>query len=152
MTPWTAAHPASLSTNNCWSLLKLMSIKSVMLSNQLILCCPLLLPSNFSSIRVFSSEADFHTRWPKYWSFSFTISPSNAYSGLINWDDHYMYYCGQESLRRNGVAIVVNKRVQNAISIAFWNWMQFQKWQNDPCSLPRQAIQYHGNPSLCPFQ
>ena len=84
-TPWTAAHPASLSITNSQSLLKLMSIESVTLSNHLILCHPLLLlPSIFSSIRVFSSELVFHIRWPNYWSFSFSISPSNAYSGLIS--------------------------------------------------------------------
>ena len=83
-TPWTAAHQASLSITNSWSLLKLMSIELVMPSNHLILCCPLLLPpSIFPSIRVFSSESVLCIRWPKYWSFSFSISPSNEYSGLI---------------------------------------------------------------------
>ena len=83
MTPWTAAHQASLSITNSWSLLKLMSIESVMPFNNLILCHPLLLlPSVFLSIRVFSNESVFHIRWPKYWSFS--ISPSNEYSGLIS--------------------------------------------------------------------
>ena len=82
-TPWTATCLASLNFTISWSLLKLMSIKSVMSSNQLILCCPLLLlPSIFSSIRVFSNELALHVRWPKYWSFS--ISPSNKYSGLIS--------------------------------------------------------------------
>ena len=76
--PWTAAHQASLSITNSRSLLKLMSIKSVMPSNHLILCCPLLLmPSIFPSIRVFSNESVFHIRRPKYWSFRFSISPSN---------------------------------------------------------------------------
>ena len=85
MTPWTAAHQASLSITNSWSLLKLMSIQSVMPSNHLILCCPLLLlPSIFPSIRVFSSKSVLHIRWPKYWSFSFSISPSNEYLGLIS--------------------------------------------------------------------
>ena len=84
-TPWTAAHQASLSITNTQSLLKLMSIKSVMPSNHLILCHPLLLlPSVFPSIRVFSSESVLHIRWPKYYSFSFSISPSNEYSGLIS--------------------------------------------------------------------
>ena len=90
VTPWTAAHQASLSITNSWSLLKLMSIKSVMPSNHLILCHPLLLPpSIFPSIRVFSNESTLCIRWPKYWSFS--INPSNEYSGLIsfriNWFD-----------------------------------------------------------------
>ena len=85
VTPWTVAHQASLSFTIPWSLLKLMSIESVMPSNHLILCCPLLLlPSVIPSIRVFSSESALHIRWSKYWSFSFSISPSNKYSGLIS--------------------------------------------------------------------
>ena len=84
-TPWTSACQASLSITNSRSLLKLMSIKSVMPSNHLTLCHPLLfLHSIFSSIRVFSNELTPHIRWPKYWSFSFSISPSNEYSGLIS--------------------------------------------------------------------
>ena len=84
-TPWTAAHQASLSITNSWSLLKLISIELVMPSNHLILYRPLLLlPSIFPSIRVFASESVLHIRWPKYWSFSFSISPSNEYSGLIS--------------------------------------------------------------------
>jgi len=84
-TPWTAACQASLSIINSRSLLKLISIKSVKLSNHLILCCPLLLlPSIFPSIRVFSNKSVLHIRWPKYCSFSFSISPSNEYSGLIS--------------------------------------------------------------------
>ena len=83
--PWTAARQASLSTTNTQSLLKLMSIESVMPSNHLILCHPLLpLPSIFPSIRVFSNESVLRIRWPKYWSFSFSIRPSNEYSGLIS--------------------------------------------------------------------
>ena len=84
-TPWTAAHQASLSITISWSLLKLRSIESVMPSNHLILCCPLvLLPSVFPSIRVFSYESVLHIRWAKYWSFSFSISPSKEYLGLIS--------------------------------------------------------------------
>ena len=84
-TPWTAANQASLSITNPRSLLKLVCIKSVMPSNHLILCRPLLLlPLIFPSIRVFSNESVLHIRWPKYWSFSFTISPSNEQSGLIS--------------------------------------------------------------------
>ena len=83
--PWTAACQASLSYIISHSLLKLMSLESVMPSNNFILCCPLLLlPSIFPSIRVFSSESVLHIRWPKYWSFSFSISPSSEYSGLIS--------------------------------------------------------------------
>ena len=85
VTPWTAACQASLSITNSWSLHELMSIKSVMPSSHLILCHPLLLtPSIFPSITVFSNESVLHIRWPKYWSFSFIISPSNEYSGLIS--------------------------------------------------------------------
>ena len=84
-TPWTVAYQASLSITNSWSLLKLMSIESVMPSNHLTLCCPLLLlPSIFPRIRVFSSESSLHIRWPKDWSFSFNISPSNEHAGLIS--------------------------------------------------------------------
>ena len=84
-TPWTAACQASLSIGNSRSLLKLMSIESVMPSSHLILCCPLLLlPSIFPSIRVFSNESVLHIRWPKHCSFSFSISPSHEYSGLIS--------------------------------------------------------------------
>ena len=84
-TPWTAACQGSLYITDSQSLLKLMSIERVMTSNHLILCHPLLLlPSIFPSIRVFSNESTLRTRWPKYWSFSFRISPSNEYSGLIS--------------------------------------------------------------------
>ena len=85
MTPWTVALQSSLSITNSQSLLKLMSIESVMPSNHLILCHPLLqLPSIFPSIRVFSNESTLHMRWPKYWSFSFNISPSSEHPGLIS--------------------------------------------------------------------
>ena len=85
VTPWTEARQASLSITNSQSLLKVMSIESVMSSNHLIFCCPLLLlPSIFASIRVFPNESVLHIRWPKYWSFSFSTSPSNEYSGLIS--------------------------------------------------------------------
>ena len=84
-TPWIAAHQASLSITNSWRLLKLMSIEQVMSSNQLIHCHPLLFPpSIFPSIRVFFNESALPSRWPKYWSFSFNICPSNEYSGLIS--------------------------------------------------------------------
>ena len=84
-TPWTAAHQASLSITNSWSWLRLMSIELVMPSTHLILCRPLLLlPSIFASIRVFFNQSVLHIRWPKYWSFSFSISPSNEHSWLIS--------------------------------------------------------------------
>ena len=83
-TPWTASCQASLFIIDSWSVFKLMFMESVMLSNHLILCCPrLLLPLIFSSIRVFSNESVLCNRWPRYWSFTFSISPSNEYSGLI---------------------------------------------------------------------
>ena len=84
VTPWTTACQAFLAITNFQSLLKFISIKSVIPSNRLILCHPLLLPSIFPSIRVFSNESVLRIRWPKYWSFSFSISLSNEYSGLIS--------------------------------------------------------------------
>ena len=84
-TPWITTHQAPMSITNSRSSLKLMSIELVMPSSDLILCCPLLLlPSIFPTIRVFLNESSLHIRWPKYWSFSFNISPSNEYSGLIS--------------------------------------------------------------------
>ena len=92
VTPWTAAHEASLPIINSSSLLKLISIESVMPSNRLILCHPLLfMPSIFCAIRVFSNESTFWIRWPKNWSFNFNISPSNDYSGLISFRMNWLY-------------------------------------------------------------
>ena len=101
VTPWTAAHQASLSITNSWSLPKLMSIESVIPSNHLILCCPhLLLPVSFPSISIFSNESVLRIRWPKYWSFSFIVSLSNEYSWLtsfrIAWFDLFSV---QETLK-----------------------------------------------------
>ena len=91
VTPWTAACQASLSITNSRSLLILMSIKLVMPSNHLTLCCPLLLPpSIFPSIRVFSNESSLHIKWPKNWGFSFNISPSNEHSGLISFRMYWL--------------------------------------------------------------
>ena len=102
VTPWTAACQASLSFTNSQSLLKFMSIELVMLSHHLILCCPLLLlPSIFPSIRVFSSESTLCIRWPKYWNFNFSISPSNEYSELISFRvDWFDLLAVQETLKR----------------------------------------------------
>ena len=101
--PWTAARQTSLSFTISQSLLKLMSIESMMPSNHLILCCPL--PSVFPSIRVFSSESALCIRWPKYWSFSFSISPSNEYPGLISfrvdWYDLFAVHGTLKSLLQN---------------------------------------------------
>ena len=94
VTPWTAARQASLSFTISWSWFKLMSIESVMPSNHLILCHPLLLlPSIFPNIRVFSSESALRIRWPKYWSFSFNISPSNEHPGLISFRMDWFDLC-----------------------------------------------------------
>ena len=100
-TPWTVARQASLSITNSWSLLRLMSIELVMPSNHLILCCPLLFPpSIFPSIRVFSNESALCIKWPKYWSFSFSISPSNEYWGLISFRMDWLDLLAvQETLR-----------------------------------------------------
>ena len=121
-TPWTAAHRASLSITNSQSLLKLKSIESVMPSNHLILYHPLLLlPSIFPSIWVFSNESVLHIRWPKYWSFSFNISPSNEHSGLIsfrmNWLDLLavqgtlksllQHHCSKTSILRRSAFFIV---------------------------------------------
>ena len=101
MAPWTAALQASLSSTNSWSLIKLMCIESVMPSNYLIFYCPLLLPSSiFPSIRVFSNEPTLRMRWSKYWSFSFSISPSNEYSGLISFTmDRWDLFAVQGTLK-----------------------------------------------------
>ena len=100
-TPWTVACKASLSISNSWNLPKLMSIELVMPSNYLILCCSLLLlPSIFPSIRVFSKESVLCIRWPKYWSFSFSISPYNEYSGLISFRMYWLDLLQSKGLSR----------------------------------------------------
>ena len=102
MTQWTAAHQASLSITNSQSLLKLMSIDSVTPSNHLILCRPLLpLPSIFPSLRVFSNELVLCIRWSKYWSFSFSISPSNEYSGLISFRMDWLDFLAVQGTLKN---------------------------------------------------
>ena len=103
-TPWIAARQASLSITNSWSLFKLMPIKSVMPSSHLILCCPLLLlPPIPPSIRVFSNESTLHMRWPKYCSFSFSVSPSNEHPGLISFSH---WWTGWISLQSKGLSRV----------------------------------------------
>ena len=102
MTPWTATCQASLSFSISWSLLKLMSIESVIPSNHLVLCRPLLpLPSVFPRIRVFSNELALHIRWAKYWSFSFSITPSNEYSGLISFRIDWFVLLAFQWTRKN---------------------------------------------------
>ena len=114
-TPWTAACQASLSITNSRSLLKLISMELVMPSNHLILCHPLLLlPSIFPSIRVFSNESVLHIRWPKYWSFSFSISPSNEYSWLIFYRIFYYYALNRAELHFFQIFI------QNALTLIWW--------------------------------
>ena len=99
-TPWTAAHQASLSFTISWSLLKLIFMELVMPFNHLILCHLLLLPSIFLSIRVFSNDLALHIRWPKYWNFSFSISPSNEQAGLISFRiDLFDFLAVQETLK-----------------------------------------------------
>ena len=116
-TPWSAACQASLFTTSSWSLRKLMSIESVMPSKYLILCCPLLLlPSNFPSFRVFSNESVLHIRWPKYWSFSFSIYPSNEYSELI-------------SFRLTGLISLLSKRLLRVFSSTTVQQCQFFRAQ-----------------------
>ena len=122
MTPWIAARQASLFFTISQDLLKLMSIESVMPSNHLILCRPfLLLPSIFPSIGVFLNKLALRIRWSKFWSFSFSISPSIEYSGL-----------------RNRIALIVNKRVRNAVV-----GCNLKKRQDDLSLFPRQIIQHH---------
>ena len=120
MTPWTAACQASLSFTISQSLLKLMSIESVMPSNHFILCRPLLLlPSNFPSIRVFSCESDFCIGWPKCWSFSYSISPSNEYSGLISFKIDWLYLLAVQGLSRVFSSTTVRKHQFLALSFLY---------------------------------
>ena len=119
-TPWTAARQASLSITSSQSSPKPMSIELVMPSNHLILCCPLLLlPSIFPRIRVFSNESDLHMRWPKYWSFSFNISPTNEHPGLI-------------SLRMDWLNLLA---VQGILKSLFQTTVQKQQFSSAPLSL-----------------
>ena len=100
--PWTAACQASLSFTISQSLLKFMSIESVMPSNHLLLCCPLLLlPSIFPSIRIFSSESALHIRWSNYWSFSFNVCPSDEYSGLISFRINWFYFLAAQGILKS---------------------------------------------------
>ena len=117
-TPWITACQASLSIINSWSLPKFMSIESVMLSNHLILCCPLLLlPSIFPSIRVFSKESALQIRQPKYWSFSFNISPSNEYSGLISFRMDWL-----DLLAVQGILKSLRAAMNTCVQAIVWTW------------------------------
>ena len=122
LTPCTAAPQASLSITNAQSLLKLMSIESVMPSNYLILCYPLLLlSSNFLSNRVFSSESALRIRWPKYWSFSFSISPSNEYSGQISLGWTSLISLQSEELSRVFSNTTVQKHQFFSAQLSLWS-------------------------------
>ena len=116
MTPWTADCQASLSITNSGSLLKLMSTESVMPSNHLILCHPLLLPpSIFPSIRVFSSESVLHIRWPKCWSFSFSFSPSDEYSGLISFRIDWLNLPSVQGTLKNLLLTPQSKNINSSV-------------------------------------
>ena len=117
--PWTAARQASLSITNSQSLLKLLSIELVMPSNHLILCHPLLPPSIFPSIRVFSSESVLHIRWPMYWSFS--ISPSNEYSGLISFRIDWLSPCSPRDFSRVFSNTTVQKHQFFGAQLSLWS-------------------------------
>ena len=119
VTSWTAARQASLSITNSLSLLKLMSFETVMPSNRLILCCPLLLPSIFSSMRVFSNESALHIRWPKYWSFSFSISPSN--SGLISFRINWFDLLAVQDSQRAFSNTIVQKHQFFGTQLSLWS-------------------------------
>ena len=121
-TPWTATRQDSLTITNSRSLLNLMSIKSVMPSNHLILCCALLfLPSTFPSIRVFSNESVLHIGWPKYWSFSFSISPSNEYSGLISSRINCLISLQSKELSRVSSNTTVQKHRFFGAQLSLWS-------------------------------
>ena len=121
-TPWITARQASLSITNCWNLPKPMSIESVMLSNHLILCLSLLLrPSIFPSIRVFSNESVVHIRWPKYWSFSFSISPSSEHPWLISFRiDWFDLLAAQGELHPQESSVTPQFKSINSLALSFF--------------------------------
>ena len=122
VTSWTAARQASLSFTISWSLFKLMSVESVMSSNHLILCRPLLLlPSIFPSIRVFSNESALCIKWPKYWSFSFSISPSNEYSGLISFRIDWFELLAAPGILKSSPAPQFKRINSLALSPSLWS-------------------------------
>ena len=121
-TPWTAAHQASLSIINSRSLLKLMSIESVMPSKQSVLCYPfLVLPSIFPSNRAFSNESVLHIRWPKDWSFSLSISPSNGYSGLISFRTDWLDLLAVQGAVKSLLQHTVQKHQFFSIQLSLWS-------------------------------
>ena len=121
VTPWTAVQQASLSITNTWGLLKLTSIESVMPSNHLILCRPLILPSIFPSSRVFSNESALHIRWPKYWSFSFNVSLFNEHPGLISFRMDWLDLLAVQGLSRVFCNTTVQKHQFFDIQLSLWS-------------------------------
>ena len=126
--PWITAHQASLSITNSRSSLKLMSIESVMPSSHLILCHPLLLPPISPSIRVFSSESTLRMRWPKYWSFSFSISPSNENPGLISFRMDWLHLLGSKRLSRIFSNTTVQKHQFFGAQPSLWSTSHIYTW------------------------
>ena len=133
VTPCSTAHQASLSITNSQSLLKLMSIESMLPSSHLILCRPLLLlPPIPPSIRVFSNESIFHIRWPKYWSFSFSISPSNEYSGLISFKMDWLYLLKVQGTLKSLLQQQTSKAQSSALRFLYSQTLTFihDYWKN----------------------
>ena len=138
---------ASMSITNIQSLLKLMSIELVIPSDHLTLCCPLLLPpSIFSSIRVFSNESALHIRWPKYWSFSFSISPSNEYSGLISFRIDWLDLLAVQETLKSLLQHHSSKASILQCSAFFWR----RKLQPTPVFLPRESCGQRSLVGCCP--
>ena len=134
VTPWIAARQASLSITNSWSSLKLMSIESVMPSSHLILCHPLLLPPIPPSIRVFSNESTLHLRWPKYWSFTFSISPSNEHPGLISFRMDWFYLLAVQGTHSQESSPTPQFKSINSLPLSFLHSPTFisigDNWKN----------------------
>ena len=129
VTPWTAACQASLSITNSRSSLRLVSVELVMSSNHLILCCPLLLPpSNFPSIRVFSNESVLHIRWPKYWSISFSISPSNEHPGLISFRMDWLDLLAVQGTLKSLLQHHSSKASILHIQLSLWSNSNIRTW------------------------
>ena len=128
-TPWTAAHQASLSITNTQNLLKLMSIASLMPSNHLILCHPLLLPPSICPrIRVFSNDSVLHIRWPEYWSFSFSINPSNEYLGLISFRMDWLDLLASKGFSRVFSNTTVQKHQFLGTQLSLWSNSHTHTW------------------------
>jgi len=134
VTPQTAIRQGSLSSTISWSSLKFMSIESMMLCNHLILCCPLLLlPSIFLSIRVLSSELALHVRWPKYWSFSFSISPSSEYSGLISFRIDWLDLLSVQGMRSKASILAVTLLYDSTLTSVHNFWKKHSLDSMDLC-------------------